>query len=261
MNTKLTVIKLGGSLLENASRRRQALTAIAEAWRKGEPLAIVHGGGQKVDGMLFRLGIPKKTHQGLRVTDGQTLEVVVSVLTGLVNKTLVAEFSRLGVLAAGFSGADGGTLAAEFHPDMDGVALGYVGQINTVRPALIYSALHGGMLPVLAPIGMAPDGTLLNINADGAASALAVALKARRLLFLTDVEGLYDRNGHVVAQLTDADAENLLQADFVSGGMRPKLAACLEARRGGVAEVIIAGPEKHSTVLSHGQGGTVLAAA
>ena len=259
--TALSVIKLGGSLLESDAQRRQALKTIATCWKKGKNLVLVHGGGQKVDDWLSRLGIPKKTHQGLRITDRETLDVVVSTLAGSVNKALVAELTALGVAACGFSGADAATLAAEFHPDLDGVSLGFVGRVSAVRPGLIYAALERGVLPVLAPIGIASGGTLLNINADQAASALAVALGAGRLLFLTDVEGLLDGNGLVMPKLNYLEARKLLQSDFVHGGMRPKLSSCLEALGGGVPEVIIAGPEKHAKALSKGQGGTLLVAA
>ena len=260
-NLNLSVIKLGGSILENASQCQPVLKAIATSWRKGKKWVIVHGGGRKVDTLLTRLNIGKKTHNGLRITDRQTLEVVVSVLCGWVNKTLVADFSRLGVAAAGFSGADGHTLEAEFHPDLNGVKLGFVGQVRAVHPTLIRSTLDCGMLPIIAPVGSKLDGTLLNINADRVASALAVTLKAQRLLFLTDVEGLLDGSGRVVHHLTAPQAEQFLQSDFVNGGMRPKLDACLEALGGGVSEVIIAGPNQHSAVFTKSRGGTVLVAA
>ena len=116
-----TVVKLGGSLLEDAKMRGAALAAIAARFTAGEPLVVVHGGGLRIDRNLKALGIPKKTHQGLRVTDAETLDVVVSALAGVVNKSLVAEMEALGVSAAGISGADGGTLHAEFHPRLGGV--------------------------------------------------------------------------------------------------------------------------------------------
>ncbi len=260
-NVRPTVVKLGGSLLEIPQQRNVVLESISALWRVGVPLVLVHGGGQRVDKMLSRLNIPQKTHQGLRVTDSKTLEVVISVLSGLVNKVLIADFSTLGIVAAGFSGADGRTLVADFHPEVDGVKLGFVGQIKTINSTLIRSVLFSRMLPILSPIAIGPDGTLLNINADRVASALAVSLQAQRLLFLTDVEGLLDSNGCIVPKLTFAETQRYLQSDFVNGGMRPKLNACLEAMVGGVPEIIIAGPNRHSAAISCGEGGTLLVAA
>ncbi len=260
-NGSPSVIKLGGSLLEDPQKRKTILESIAERWQAREALIVVHGGGQKVDTLLSRLNIPKRTHQGLRITDGPTLEAVVSILAGLVNKTLVAEFSAEGVAAVGFSGADRWTLEAEFHPELDGVALGFVGRVTAVNPAFIHLLLGCRTIPIVAPIAIGPNGTLLNINADQAASALAAALKAKRLLFLTDVDGLFDGNGCVMPKLTLAEAQSFLQSDFVNGGMRPKLIACMEAVSAGVSEVIIAGPSQYFTALSGGKGGTLLVAA
>src|SRR5437016_9715717 len=116
----MKVVKLGGSLLEDKARRTAALSTIAKQWKRGEPIVLVHGGGKHVDAHLAKLGIPKRTHAGLRITDDATLDVVVAILGGLVNKSLVAELSALGVRAAGISGADAGTLVAEPHPPIDG---------------------------------------------------------------------------------------------------------------------------------------------
>ena len=263
MNRKkeLSVIKLGGSLLQNEPQRRRVLKTLAANWKKGNKLVVVHGGGQKVDDLLARLNIEIKTYRGLRITDQPTLDVVISVLSGLVNKSLVVEFSRLGVAAAGFSGADGQTLVADFHPDLDGVQFGFVGRVRSVHPTLIQSVLQCGMLPVIAPVGPGAGGNLLNINADRAASALAVALGAEKLLFLTDVEGLLDDKGEVVPKLTALQARQFLNSRFVTGGMLPKLTACLEALERGVSKVVIAGPSRRSTLFSNNRRGTLLVAA
>jgi len=257
----VTVVKLGGSLLERQELRAAALKAVCDRWGSGASLLVVHGGGKRVDAMMAELGIPRKTHQGLRVTDHRTMEVVLSVLTGFVNKSLVAEVCGLGARAAGFCGADGATLRAEFHPMLDGVDLGYVGRVMGVDVMLVRALLKERLLPVIASVALGPGGVLLNINADAAASALAVSLKARRLVFLTDVEGLLDSRGQVVPRLGPDEARNLLRGGAVGGGMRPKLGACLEALAGGVAEVVIAGPQRHATALRRGNGGTRLVAA
>jgi acetylglutamate kinase len=259
--TSLTVVKLGGSLLENAEMRGRALEAIATAFTSGDRLVMVHGGGKEIDRNLSILGIPKRTQGGLRITDPATLDVVVSVLSGTVNKSLVGQLQERGVVAAGLSGADGSTLFAEFHPPVDGVDLGFVGRVVSCNPTLVEAILNSGLLPAVASIAMGRDGVLLNVNADSAASALAGALHAARLVFLTDVEGVMDASGNVLDVLTIAEIRYLLGSSVISGGMRPKLQACLEALEAGVGEVVIAGPEYHATVLIDGKGGTHLVVA
>ena len=235
----MNVIKLGGSLLDDPVRRAEALSAIAEQWKRGEEIVLVHGGGKHVDANLKRAGIPKRTHAGLRITDDATLDVVVSVLGGLVNKLIVSELTAMGVKAAGISGSDAGTLVAEQHPPIDGVDLGHVGRVVSSNPTLVKSMLTYGILPVVSSIAMSADGKLFNVNADSAASALAAALKATSLQFITDVEGLLDGNGNVVPALNAADAHVLVAEGVVSGGMLPKLSAALGAMAAGVASVTI----------------------
>jgi acetylglutamate kinase len=257
----LTVVKLGGSLLEDQGCRQRALEAIAARVSAGGPVVVVHGGGKRIDKTLAALNIPKRVSHGLRVTDDETLDVVVSILAGLVNKSLVAEFRRLGVLAAGLSGVDGETLWAEFHPQVGGVDLGNVGRVAFGNPALLNAMLGASMLPVLASVAAGRDGALLNVNADSAASAVAIELHADQLVYFTDVEGLLDEDGKVVERLDLERARRLLASSAVTGGMRPKLQACLDAIRAGVREVVIAGPGRHATVLVDGKGGTSLVAA
>jgi acetylglutamate kinase len=200
--------------------------------------------------MLAKLGIAKKTHAGLRITDDATLDVVVSVLGGLVNKMLVSELTALGVRAGGISGSDGGILVADKHPSIDGVEYGNVGRIATTNPLMIRSMLMCSILPVVSSLASGRDGKILNVNADSAAAALAVALRAEKLQFITDVAGLLDASGNVVPELHARDAEQFLGSSVVSGGMRPKLEAALHALRSGVRSIAI-GEE----------GGTVLVAA
>jgi acetylglutamate kinase len=257
----LQVVKLGGSLLETPALREAALAAIARSRRGGMALVVVHGGGKKVDATLGALGIAKRTHAGLRVTDALTLEVVTGVLAGVVNKGLVADLATRGVAAAGVSGVDGGTLLAETHPPVDGVDLGSVGRVIGAGPGLLLSLLERGLLPVVAPVAMARDGRLLNVNADAASAALAAALGASRLVFLTDVEGLRDARGRVVPRLDRDGALRLLGTGAIRDGMRPKIAACLDALAGGVEEILIAGPARHAAALQRGRGGTRLVAA
>jgi acetylglutamate kinase len=247
----ITVIKLGGSLLDDATRRQQALATIVAAWHRGENVVLIHGGGKHIDAMLAKVGIPKRTHAGLRITDDATLEIVVAVLAGTVNKSLVAELTGLGVRAAGLSGADAGTLVAERHPPIDGVDLGNVGRITGSNRMLVRSMLVSGILPVISSVAQGPDGTLLNVNADSAAAALAISLNARTLQFITDVAGVFDHAGNVVPLLHASAVEEWIACDVVSGGMRPKLEAALGALRNGVASIAI----------GEGQGATRLVAA
>lgn len=245
----MKVIKLGGSLLDDASRRAAALEKIVSRWNAGEDLVLVHGGGKHIDAALAKLGIAKKTHAGLRVTDDVTLGVVVSVLGGTVNKMLVAELTKLGVRVAGISGCDGATLIAEKHADIDGVDLGHVGQVIGSNRALVNALLTSGTMPVISSIAVGKDGALFNVNADVAASAIAVAHGAAELTFLTDVEGLLDHEGTLVPQLDTTGVAAMLSSPAVSGGMKPKLQAALHALTSGVRAISI-GEEGGTTLVA-----------
>ena len=264
----VTVVKLGGSLLEDPVRRGAALDAIAtRALRrrsrgaKGDPLVVVHGGGKQVDGWLSRLGLPRRFQQGVRITDEQTLDIVLAVLSGLVNKTLVAELAARGLRAFGLSGVDAGLLTAAAMETDGGVDFGHVGQPTGCNAEALRTLIEAGYIPVIASLAQSAGGQILNVNADAAASAIASALAARRLVFLTDVEGLLDQRGRRVARLDAARARLLLQTPVVTGGMRPKLNACLNALDSGVDHVLIAGPRQHERALLRGEGGTRLVAA
>jgi acetylglutamate kinase len=258
---KPLVVKLGGSLLENAALRARALAAVAEAWREGTEIVLVHGGGKHIDHALALLGIEKRTQRGLRVTDEATLAVVVPVLAGTVNKLLVSELAAHHVGAAGISGVDGETLVATFHPPVDGVELGFVGEVTSANGTLAHAVASTGFLPVIASVAAGPGATMLNVNADSAAAALAVALGAAALVFLTDVAGVLDGNGSVVGSIDAVQAEQLIASGAVTGGMQPKLRASLHALRGGVPSVVIAGPGQHREALIERKGGTSLVAA
>lgn len=255
----VTVIKLGGSLLDDAALRQSALEKIVARWNAGENIILVHGGGKHIDAALSHAGIAKRTHAGLRITDDATLQIVVSVLGGQVNKMLVSELTRLGVRAAGISGCDGATLLATKHPDIDGIDLGHVGQVTQSNRALVRSMLTYGTLPVVSSIAIGADGSLYNVNADSAASAIAVAHGARELLFITDVAGLLDADGNVVKALDSNALEVMLGSPVVTGGMKPKLAAALVALKEGVAQITIGAPSTNDTNSS--TGGTTLVAA
>ena len=254
------VVKLGGSLLEEDRSRAAVIAAIARRCLQRTGLVLVHGGGKRIDAALAARGIPKRTHEGLRITDRETLPVVVSAL-GDVNRSLVDELARHGVVAEGFCGADARPLRADLHPPIGAVDLGFVGRVRSVDTPEIERSLAAGRFPVLAPIAAGPNGIPLNVNADEAAAAVAASLGCRRLIFLTDVEGIADQAGRVAARLDPSAARRLLESPAVSGGMRPKLSACLAAVSGGVGEVVIAGPRRHEAALAGGAGGTALVAA
>ncbi|HEY3054484.1 MAG TPA: acetylglutamate kinase [Thermoanaerobaculia bacterium] len=237
----MKVVKLGGSLLDDKTRRAAALRDIVADWNAGREIVLVHGGGKHVDASLKKLGIPKRSYGGLRITDDETLEVVVATLAGSVNKMLVAELTAMGVRSAGISGADAGTLVAEVHPPIDGVDLGHVGRVVSASGTLISAMLDCGILPVVSSVAQGPNGALLNVNADSAAAAVASAIGATSLQFITDVAGLLDRNGSVVPSLTANDAHKLLASEIVTGGMKPKLQAALGALAAGVRTINIGG--------------------
>jgi acetylglutamate kinase len=255
-----TVIKLGGSLLDDRVRRAAALNKIVARWNAGEQIVLVHGGGKHIDAALSRAGIAKRTHAGLRITDDATLEIVVSVLGGTVNKMLVSELTKLGVRAAGISGCDGSTLVAEQHPPIDGVELGHVGQVQHASRGLIRAILTSGSMPVVSSVATGENGELFNVNADTAAAAIAAALGATELRFFTDVAGLLDGSGAVVPHLDTAGLEAMLESPVVSGGMKPKLQAALIALKSGVGQITIGLPPTANRQPAT-EGGTTLVAA
>ncbi len=226
------VIKVGGGTLSGG-----ALEDLPGVYASGRRVALVHGGGPQLTRMLDSLGIPTRFHEGLRVTDAETLEVAEMVFAGSVNKALVRELGARGIPAAGISGTDGPTLLVEPLP-----RLGRVGEVERVRPGLVHAIWAGGFVPVVAPLGLGPEGTY-NVNADAAAAALAVGLEAEYLLLLTDVDGLL-RDGSTVGSLAPDECEGYVASGLAAGGMVPKLRAAAEAARGGVRAKIMNGNTK-----------------
>ena len=222
------VVKIGGSTLGNNDT---SLTDLAALQRQGRDVVVVHGGGPVISQWMQRQGIAPRFVNGLRVTDAESLDIVVAVLTGLVNKELVGLMHGLGAKVLGMSGIDAGILEARVaNPE-----LGYVGEITRVNPEPINAVLSGGYIPMLAPLAMQErDGSehaggALNINGDTVAGELAHALGAEHLIFLTDVPGVMDGNGRVMARLDRRRASLLLNSDVVRGGMIPKLEAGVRA--------------------------------
>ena len=238
------VLKLGGELLEDAARTRAMAVAIAQA-AAAAPVAVVHGGGREIDAALARAGIEKRQVDGIRVTDQPTLDVVVSVLAGAINTRLVAAINAAGGQSVGLTGADAGVAPVEPMPLLrsaagDTVSLGLVGRpVHDGVPHLLSHLLGGGYVPVVATIGAGADGALYNVNADTMAAALAVRLKASRLLIAGTTPGVLDGDGRTIAAL-DAPAERALAAGgTINRGMLAKLQACREALAGGINDVAI----------------------
>lgn len=248
MRGKTFVIKYGGAAMENDELCRQVVADIELLKLMGIRIVVVHGGGKAINAQLKALQIPVRFERGLRVTDDATMEAVQEVLVGKVNQRLVWALNEYGHNAVGISGADGKTLKAE---PMD-PALGRVGRIREVDPSLIETILSDGYIPVVATVGCAADG-FYNINADVAAGKIAEAMGADKLIYLTDVDGLYrdvrDEDS-LIQTLTRDETRELLESGQLDGGMLPKIRSISEALDGGVAEVVILnGTFPHSLLL------------
>jgi acetylglutamate kinase len=238
-----TVLKLGGELLEDAAAVRASAAAIVRLSER-EPLVVVHGGGRSIDAELKMRGLTPRFADGLRITDGATLDSVVAVLAGRTNTLLVAAIGALGAKAVGLTGADARIgLAVKAAPlatvSGDQVDLGLVGEPRDGDVTLISDLLSLGYVPVVASVGVAADGTLLNVNADTFAAHLAAALRARRLIVAGTTAGVLDGAGATIDELTATDVERLTASGTAHSGMLAKLTACRHAKRGGVGEVAI----------------------
>lgn len=265
---KTVVVKYGGHAMGDPDLAAAFARDIVLIKQAGVNPIVVHGGGPQIGSLLERLNIRSEFKGGLRVTDRATVEVVEMVLAGSVNKEIVTAINNQGGKAVGISGKDANLMRAKRlerrmrDPQSNSeeiVDLGYVGEPVTVDPHIIEVISNSDLIPVVAPLGIGPDGETLNINADTFAAALATALKAKRLLLLTDVEGVLDRNGQLIKSLTTAEAQRLIEDGTISGGMIPKIEGCLDVIAEGVeAVVIINGRVPHAVLLElfteHGAG-------
>jgi len=238
-----TVLKLGGELLEDAAAVRAAAAAIVRLAAR-EPLVVVHGGGRAIDAELKSRGLTPRFMDGLRVTDEDALESVVSVLAGRTNTGLVAAIGALGGRAVGLTGADAKIgLAVQAAPlatiSGERVNLGLVGEPAGGSVELLTDLLRLAYVPVVASVGVGADGTLLNVNADLFAAHLAASLRARRLIVAGTTPGVLDSGGATIAQLSEADVRQLTSSGTAHSGMVAKLNACRHAVSGGVGEVAI----------------------
>ena len=245
------VVKYGGNALAESSDDAMEVFArdIALLHAVGMKPVVVHGGGPQISALMDRLGKQAMFHNGLRVTDAETMEIVSMVLLGTVNPMLVSSINTAGANAAGVSGQDMGL----FQCVQRDPALGFVGDVVNVNPAAVQGLLDDGVVPVVATLGTDDKGQSYNINADTAASALAVALKATKILFLTDVAGVMRNPSDaesLISTLTPREAAELQVSGVISGGMIPKVESCLHAVEGGVgAAHILDGRVAHVTLL------------
>ena len=263
------VLKFGGELLEDAARTASVVGSIVQIAAAGTPLVIVHGGGKEIDAALKIAGIEKRQVEGLRITDEPTLDVVVSVLAGIVNTRFVAALTAAGVAAVGLTGADGGCGVSDVappHKTVDGraVELGRVGlPSRSADTRVLQTLIDGGFVPVMCSIGMTKDGQLLNVNADTMAGHLAGALRARRLVIAGSTAGVLDDAGRTVGLLDPAAIAALVGGGTATAGMIAKLRACEDALAGGVDDVVIVDGRDRAALNSAAtpETGTVPAAA
>src|SRR5574341_1609605 len=231
--SKTVVVKYGGSIMNGGAEGSTVIEDLVLLKGAGVAPVLVHGGGPEITKMLDRLGKPSRFVDGLRVTDGETMEVVEMVLAGRANKSLVSAIAASGGTAVGISGKDGNVFRA--RPLRGGEDLGHVGEVEAVDTKLVHLLSGAGFIPVVASIGIGPDGESYNLNADHAAGALAAAVDASKFILLTDVRGVY-RSGDarsLISVLPAADARRLIADGVISRGMIPKVQACLDALAAG----------------------------
>ena len=254
----IVVIKLGGHAMSSAKALTSFARDVVLMKQVGMNPVIVHGGGPMINEMLAKLNIKSKFVGGKRVSDETVVEVVEMVLSGKINKGIVQAINDQGGKAVGLSGKDANLMVCDFdNPD-----LGFVGKPVEMNPEVLETFFASDHIPVVAPLGAGKNGETFNVNADTAAGAIAAALKADRLLLLTDVDGVKDANGNVVTQLTAAQVKKLTKENIIAGGMIPKTETALAAIDGGVRAVVIIDGRVQNAVLlklftDHGAGSLI----
>jgi len=262
---KVIVVKIGGShfgRLQPTVLDIGDVEDIVELQRRGKSLVIVHGGGHMITEWLKKQQVTTQFVHGERVTDRPTLQVVISVLAGLANKEIVALIHSRGGKAVGISGVDGALLEGKLREK----ELGYVGAVTRVNPGLLETLLNSGTIPVVAPLSIhsfgksGDDPQILNVNGDTVAGEIAAAIATERLIFLTDVAGIHDERGNLISRLSPAEAEALLASGVASGGMIPKIRACLRALSSTQTASIIGGKTPHALLreIEEGDVGTTI---
>ncbi|HKM05337.1 MAG TPA: acetylglutamate kinase [Lachnospiraceae bacterium] len=264
-NRKIIVVKYGGSAMADEELQKNVIKDVTLLKLVGFKPIIVHGGGKEINRWVGKVGMKSEFVNGLRVTDEETMEIAEMVLNK-VNKRLVSMVQQIGVRAIGISGKDGGLLKVD-KKYSDGKDIGYVGDIKEVNAQILMDLLENDFLPIIAPIGFDDNFDTYNINADDAACAIAKAVGAEKLAFLTDIEGLYkdiNDKSSFISRLTATEADQLMKDGFIGGGMLPKLSNCTMAIKNGVKRVhILDGRIAHCLLLefftNHGIGTAIIA--
>ena len=256
---KTIVIKYGGSTMEEKGLKRSFALDVVLLKYIGVNPVIVHGGGPQIGEMLTKIGKKSQFIEGMRVTDGETMDVVEMVLVGKVNKELVTLINQQGGNAVGLSGKDGRLITAKKlrltksrgkGEDPEIIDIGMVGEVKEINPGVIEALEKKNFIPVIAPVGVGEDGETYNINADLVAGKMAAALKAEKLILLTDVEGVMDEKHQLIPTLNGKQAKRLIARKVISSGMIPKVNCCLDALEGGVTKThIIDGRVEHAILL------------
>ena len=250
-NRKIIVVKYGGSAMVDENLKKRVIEDVTLLKLVGFKPIIVHGGGKEISKWVGRVGMEPQFINGLRVTDADTMEIAEMVL-GRVNKSLVQLVEELGVRAIGISGKDGGLLKVD-KKYSGGQDIGYVGEIKQVNAQILFDLLEKDFMPIVCPVGLDDDFNTSNINADDAACAIARAVQAEKLAFLTDIEGVYkdpDDPDTLISELRVDEAQELMKEGYIGGGMLPKLQNCIDAIENGVSRVhILDGRIPHCLLL------------
>ncbi len=256
---KVFVIKYGGNAMVDEKLKESFAKDIIMMRYIGMIPIVVHGGGPQIGRVLEKMGIESKFHQGIRITDETTMDVVEMVLVGNVNKQIVSMINQHGGRAIGLSGKDGHMMQAKKIPTEkvskgtnanEIIDWGRVGQVTQINTGVLELLEKDNFIPVVAPVGVSDSGEALNINADLVAGALASALKAEKLILLTDIEGVKDASGKLISELGLEEAKGLIKKDVIQGGMIPKVQCCLDSLEGGVQSAhIIDGRVQHAVLL------------
>ncbi len=240
---KITVIKIGGNAVRQSSDR--LVSKVRKMLKAGRRIVVVHGGGPEVNLWLEKIGIKPKFVDGVRYTDGETLDVAVAVLAGKMNKEVVSLFIKNNISAVGLSGVDGKMVLCRRIGK-----LGFVGEPVKINKSVLSKILESGLIPVISSIGTdIKSGGFLNVNADVMADFLSRSIKAERLIYVTDVAGVLDDKGKVIKKITRQSYEILVKNGTITGGMIPKIRSCLESVKKGVKEVVITNLKSSGTIV------------
>jgi acetylglutamate kinase len=253
------VIKYGGHAMVDEQLKEDFARDITLLKFIGVHPVVVHGGGPQINSVLDQMGIQPQFVRGMRLTDGRTMDVVEMVLGGKVNKSIVAQINQQGARAVGLSGKDGGLIQARKMQIMvqedaskppEILDPGMVGEVTSINPHIIHTLTREGYIPIIAPVGVGKEGETYNINADLVASQVAIALKAARLILMTDVDGVLDTQGQLISSINAEAIQRMITGKQITGGMIPKIECALEALQSGVKKVpIINGKRRHAILL------------